>query len=123
MLLTGAIEDAIERIVSLRMESLGDSAVERYVIKVVAQRFRNPDWAAISGLLGEFSEEYKRAWSIRFPPGDRVDESLRSILAIKNALAHTGSMTLYVTLRDVQTYYDDVLPAVDELEHIVVGPP
>ena len=123
VLLTGAIEDAIERMVSLRMGSLGDSEIERYVVKVVGQRFRNPDWSAISGLLGEFSEEYKRAWSIRFPPGDRVNESLRSILAIKNALAHTGSITLYVTLRDVQTYYDDVIPAVDELEQIIVGSP
>ena len=41
VLLTGAIEDAIERMVSLRVGSLGDSQVENYMIKVIAQRFRN----------------------------------------------------------------------------------
>ena len=123
VLLTGAVEDAVERTVTLRMGSLGDSEVESYVITVLAQRFRNPDWGAISGLLGEFSENYKRAWSTRFPHNGRVADSLRSILTIKNALAHTGSTSLYVTLQDVETYYHDVLPAVDELEQIIVGPP
>lgn len=123
VLLTGAIEDAIERMVSLRVGSLGDRQIENYIIKVIAQRFRNPGWSAINGLLGEFSDEYKREWSHRFPPGDRVDESLQSIIRIKNTLAHTGTMILYVTLRDVQTYYDEVLPAVDELERILVGSP
>ena len=61
VLLTGAIEDAIERIVSLRMASLGDREVGSYVIKIVGQRFRNPDWSTINGLLGDFSEDYKHA--------------------------------------------------------------
>jgi hypothetical protein len=123
VLLSGAIEDAIERMISIKMGALGDSETERYVIKVVGLRFRNPDWGAMNGLLGDFSDEYKLAWTSRFPAGSRVDESLRSINNIKNALAHTGSNSLYVTLLDVQSYFDDVLPAVDHLEQIVLPHP
>ena len=123
VLLSGAIEAAIEHVISLRMEALGDRETESYVTKVVGQRFRNPDWATISGLLGDFSDEYKLAWARQFPSGSRVDESLRSINNIKNSLAHTGSNSLHVTLRDVQYYLDDVLPAINHLELIVMPPP
>ena len=120
VLLSGAIENSIERMISLRMQSLGDNETENYVIKAVASRFRNPDWANISGMLGDFSDQYKTNWANQFPTGSRTGESLRSINHIKNALAHTGATTLHVTLRDVQTYYDDVLPAIDYLEQVLV---
>lgn len=121
VLLSGAIEDAVERMVSLRMGSVGDREVESYVVKAVARQFRNPDSAAITGLLGDFSEGYKRAWSTRFPNAHRVHESLRSILANKNALAHTGTMNLNLTMGDILTYYNEVVPAIDELERIICG--
>lgn len=94
VLLSGAIEDAIERIISLRMRSLGDRETERYVIKAVERRFRNPDWGAISGLLGDFSDAYKIAWACQFPSGDRIDDCLRSINSIKILLL-TQVTTLY----------------------------
>ena len=123
VLLSGAIEDAIERIISLKMRALGDRETESYVIKVVGQRFRNPDWGAINGLLGDFSHAYQFAWTSQFPSGSRIDESLRSINNIKNSLAHTGSNSLHVTLRDVQYYLDNLIPAIDHIEQIVVPAP
>ena len=122
VLLSGAIESAVERIVALKMQALGDSETGSYVIKAVAQRFRNPDWGAINGLLGDFSDAYKLSWTSHFPSGSRTDESLRSINSIKNSLAHTGSTSLHVTLRDVQSYLNDVLPAIDHLEQLMVPP-
>ena len=62
VLLSGAIEDAIERIISLRIAALGDNETESYVIKVLGERFRNPDWGAINGLLGEFSGSRPVKW-------------------------------------------------------------
>ena len=123
VLLSGAIEDAIERIIFLRMESLGDPEAKRYVTKVVGQRFRNPDWGSINGLLGDFSDAYKRAWTGRFPSGGRIDECLSSINSIKNSLAHTGSNSLLVTLLDVQFYMDSIVPAIDFLEQLMVPSP
>ena len=123
VLLSGAIEDAIERIISLKMGALSDRETESYVIKVVGQRFRNPDWGAINGLLGDFSNAYKLAWASEFPSGHRIDDSLRSINNIKNSLAHTGSNSLHVTLLDVQFYLQSGLRVIDYLEQLVVPPP
>ena len=123
VLLSGAIEDAIEGIVSLRMRSLGDRETEAYVIKVVAQRFRNPDWGSINGLLGDFSDAYKAEWASRFSSGGRLDDCLSSINSIKNALAHKGSNSLHVTLRDVQAYMDSIVPAVAFVEQLMVTQP
>ena len=123
VLLSGAIESSVERIIALKMQALGDSETESYVVKVVGQRFRNPDWGAINGLLGDFSDVYKAWWASQFPSGSRTDESLRSINTIKNSLAHTGSTSLHVTLRDVQSYLNTVLPAINHLEQMLVPPP
>lgn len=120
VLLSGAIEYAIERIIALRMASLPDRETERYVIKVLGQRFRNPDWSAINGLLGDFSDDFKRDWVSKFPSGHRVDESLRSIKNIKNSLAHTGSNSLHVTLRDIQSYLQSALQVIDHLEQLLL---
>ena len=120
VLLSGAIEDAIERIISLRMGTLSDKETGSYVIKVMGQRFRNPDWSSINRLLGDFSDTYKHAWASQFPSGGRTDETLRSINNIKNSLAHTGSNSLHVTLRDVQSYLNNVLPAITYIERLMV---
>ena len=120
VLLFGAIEASVERIVALKMQALGDNETANYVIKVVAFRFRNPDWGAINGLLGDFSAAYKLSWARRFPSGSRTDESLQSINSIKNSLAHEGSTSLYVTLRDVQSYLNDALLAIDHIEQLMV---
>lgn len=123
VLLSGAIESAIEHIIYRRMRSLGDHEAERYVTKVVAQRFRNPDWGSINGLLGDFSDAYKKAWATEFPSGGRIDECLRSVNSIKNSLAHTGSNSLHVTLRDVRSYMDNIVPAMSFLEELMVPSP
>lgn len=121
VLLTGAIEDSVERMVSLRMASNPDPEVSRFVINTIDNTFRNPDWGAIKGLLGRFSEDYGLAWSTKFPNAQRLHESLQSIVTNKNTLAHTGSMNLHLTLLDIERYYNEVIPAIDELEEIIVG--
>ncbi len=120
VMLSGEIEEAIERMILLRMHTLGDNETANYVTKAVGQRFRNPDWAAINGLLGQFSEQFKSAWGNRFPHQSRVAESLGSIINVKNSLAHEGSTSLHVTLDDVQSYCQDALLAIDHLETIIV---
>ena len=90
-------------------------------VDAIGRTFRNPFWSEIAGMLGQFSDEYKSTWTSLFPAGGQVDESLNGILRVKNALAHKGTMHLHVTLGDVQKYYHDVLPAVDELERIIAG--
>ena len=120
VLLSGAIEASVERIIALKMQTVGDRETANYVIKVLGERFRNPDWGTINGLLGEFSSTYKDSWTNQFPTTGRTKDSLESINTIKNSLAHTGSSSRHVTLLDVQSYLNDVLPAIDHLEQIMV---
>ena len=120
VLLSGAVEASVERIVALRMHALPDHETANYVIKVVGFRFRNPDWSTISGLLGDFSGAYKSSWASSFPSGIRMDASLQSINSIKNSLAHDGSTSLHVTLRDVQSYLNDALSAINYIEQLIV---
>ena len=49
VLMLGAIEYSVEELVSQRATSVGDEEVANYVVKVLGERFRNPDWGSISG--------------------------------------------------------------------------
>ena len=119
VLLLGTIEYSVEELVSERATSVGDGEVANYVTKVLGERFRNPDWGSINGLLGEFSAVYKESWANRFPANGEVGQALSSIVAIKNQLAHSGTSTLQVTLGDVQRYFEGVSRAIDEFERII----
>ena len=105
---------------SQRATSVGDGEVANYIVKVLGERFRNPDWGSINGLLGEFSAAYKESWARRFPANEDVFEALSSIVTIKNQLAHQGITALRVTLRDVQSYFERVSLTVDEFERIIM---
>lgn len=120
VLLSGAIEASVERIIALKMQAIGDRETENYVIRVLGERFRNPNWGAINGLLSQFSSSYRDSWASQFPSTGRTQNALESINAIKNSLAHTGSASRHVTLLDVQSYLHDVLPAIDHLERLMV---
>ena len=122
VLLSGAIEDSVEHMFSLRMASVPDSEVGNYVLKMISQRFRNPNSANISGLLGDFSKEYQLQWSAKFPSNHRLHETLLSILNNKNGLAHEGTMKLQLSMGDIEHYFNEVVPAINELEQIIVGP-
>ena len=120
VVLLGSIEYSVEELVSQRVASGSDGEIANYVIKVLGDRFRNPDWASINGLLSEFSAEYKATWVGRFPPNEEVHEALLSIVGIKNDLAHRGTTALKVTLKDVEGYFNRVTLAVDEFERIIL---
>ena len=120
VLLLGATEYSVEHLVSQRVSLLNDKEVADYVVKVLGERFRNPNWGTINGLLGEFSPDYKESWSKRFPVNEDVHEALLSIVGIKNDLAHRGTTALQVTLRDVEGYFNRVTLAVDEFERIIL---
>ncbi len=120
VLLLGTVEYSVEILVSQRVRLLNDKEVADYVVKVLGERFRNPDWGTINGLLGEFSPDYKGAWSTQFPANEEIHEALASIVAIKNQLAHEGVIALHLTLRDVQSYFNRLVLAVDEFERIIL---
>lgn len=119
VLVLGMLEDCVEHLVAQRVDKTGDSEIRNYIVKVIDERFRNPDWGKISGLLGEFSQEYKTAFTDKIPPHSTEADALRDIVTNKNSLAHTGTSKLNLTVTDVDGYYRRILPILVTLEEIL----
>ncbi|MBI4337436.1 MAG: hypothetical protein HY683_06375 [Chloroflexi bacterium] len=117
VLIAGVLEDCMEQLVVKRVGRTGDAEVGAFVQKSLKERFRNPNSDRISELLGSFSTQYRDAFKTRVP--SKQKESLNSIIANKNSLAHEGSWKLHVTLDDVDGYYRDVIPVLEAVEQVL----
>ncbi|MDP2935629.1 MAG: hypothetical protein Q8O86_03970 [Dehalococcoidia bacterium] len=119
VLIVGVLEDCIEHLVAQRVQKTGDNEIGNYVGKVLSERFRNPVWGYISGLLGEFSEGYQRRFSQMISHNGSEASALMSIVSNKNELAHVGTWKLEMTVTDVTDYYHRIVPILEVLEQIL----
>ncbi len=120
VLIVGVLEDCIEHVFSNRASKTGDKEVAQYIVKVVGDRFKNPDWGAISGLLKEFSEDYQLKFKDKIPHDSKEATALAAILDNKNSLAHTGTKKLEISVVDATDYYYRILPILEAIESIVI---
>lgn len=119
VLILGVLEDCVEHLVGQRVDKTGDNEIRNYVVKVIDERFRNPDWGKISGLLGEFSQEYKTIFTHKIAHDGTEAIALQGIVDNKNSLAHAGTSKLNLTVTDVDGYYRRVVPILEVLEQIL----
>ena len=119
VLITGMVESCIEHLVMQRVGKAQDPEVVRYVSQVLEQRFRNPDWSTISGLLRQFSDEYRREFAERIPHDSQEAGALASIVNSKNELAHVGAWKQQLTIGDVEGYYRRIVRILQALEDIL----
>ncbi len=119
VLVLGVLEDCVEHLVAQRVDKTGDSEIRNYIVKVINVRFRNPDWGKIRDLLGEFSQEYKTAFTDKIPHNGTEADALRDVVTNKNSLAHTGTSKLNLSVNDVDNYYRRVVPILEILEQIL----
>jgi hypothetical protein len=119
VLILGVLEDCVEHLVAQRVDKTGDNEIRNYIVKVIDERFRNPDWGSISGLLGEFSQEYKRVFSDKIPYNSAEAGALQDVIINKNSLAHAGTSKLNLSVNDVDNYYRRVVPILEILEQIL----
>lgn len=119
VLTVGLLEDCIEYLVNQRTSKTNDNEVKSYVREVLHQRFRNPDYGAISGLLGEFSQEYKKAFADKIIHNGMEATALQGMLDNKNSLAHEGTDKLQMSIDDVDSYYHRIIPILEVLEQIL----
>lgn len=119
VVISGVLEDCVEHLVALRVAKTGDNEIMNYVGKVVTDRFKNPDWSKISGMLKDFSEEYQRRFGELISHNGTEASALMSILANKNELAHVGTWKLEMTVREVGDYYRRIVPILEVLEQIL----
>ena len=120
VLTVGLLEDCIEHLVNQRVSKTNDNEIKHYVREVLHQRFRNPDYGAISGLLGEFSKEYKKAFADKITHNGMEATALQGILDNKNSLAHEGTDKLQMSVNDVDNYYHRIIPILEVLEQILI---
>lgn len=119
VLITGVLEDCIEHLITQRVEKTGDSEIQNYVCRATEQRFRNPHYSSISGLLKQFSKEYQEEFNQKILPHGKEAEALQSIVDNKNSLAHLGTGTLQLTIKDVRYYFGYIIPILEALEQIL----
>lgn len=119
VMILGVLEDCTEHLVAQRVDKTGDSEIKNYITKVISERFRNPDWGAISGLLGEFSQEYKDTFAHKIAHDSKEATALQGIVDNKNSLAHVGTSKLNLSVKDVQGYYSRITPILASLEQIL----
>ena len=119
VLITGMVEDCVEHLFSQRVVKAQDREVQDFVSKALQQRFRNPDWGTISGLLGQFSTSYQQRFAQRIPHNGSEATALESIVANKNSLSHTGIWKQQMTVADVDDYYRRILPILEALEDVL----
>ena len=120
VLVVGLVEDAIEHLLGERAARTGDAEIASYVRNRVAGAFRNPDWGAISGLLGQLSSKYKTQFASQIPSEGQVSETLRSLLANKHASAHVGTTNLYLTIPDIRNYLQRLEELFESVESILL---
>lgn len=119
ILIIGVFEDCIEHLFTQRVHKTGDVEVESYVVKVIGDRFRNPDYGAISGLLKEFSPEYQQKFRDKIAYDGKEATALESILSNKNSLAHCGTAKLEISIKEADEYFRRVIPILETIENIL----
>jgi hypothetical protein len=119
VLILGVLEDCIEHLVVQRVDKTGDGEIRNYMVKIIDERFRNPDWGSISGLLGEFSPAYKTTFTHKIAHDSAEATALQGIVDNKNSLAHVGTSKLNLSVADVDSYYRRVVPILETLEEIL----
>ncbi|MBI4215788.1 MAG: hypothetical protein HY687_00100 [Chloroflexi bacterium] len=119
VVLSGVVEECVENLVAERAKKHQDAELVNYVREVVHKLFSNPEHGTISGLLGQFSPEYKSKFVEKIPHNGKEGTSLTSIVNTKNQIAH-GTNKFQLTLRDMEDYYTNVIPILEILEQILL---
>ena len=115
VLLSGAYEDCIERMIFERAARTRDPEIQAYVQNACDRLFRNPNFRNIQDAIRLFSDPYADALGSRVEMSAR--EAIGSIVTNKNNVAH-GKISV-VTLRDVENYHKRSMPIFEAIEDIL----
>lgn len=119
VLFVGILEDCIEHLIAERAEKSGDLQIRDFIVNLVGEHFRNPDYGKIVKLLGDFSPEYKRKFTDIISGNGKEANALKDIITNKNSLAHEGTYKLNLTVKDMADYYHRALSIIEAVEKIL----
>ena len=120
VLIVGVVEDCIEYLIGARVKKTQDPEIHNYIVRVIAQRFRNPNYDKIAEMLNDFSKAYQETFKATIARDGSEADALQSLVDNKTALAHFGTTKLNLTLSDVKNYYRQSLTILETLEQILI---
>lgn len=115
VLISGAYEDCMEHLFSVRAGRPNDPELKNYVEERVDRYFRNPTYKRVKDELECFSANYANEFERRVDATARI--ALESIVTNKNSVSHGKPVN--VTLGEVQGYYQRSTPILQVLEDIL----
>ena len=117
VLVSGYIERAVIQLVLEHARQKGAPTLQRFVEKQTTKRFSNPNTSRVQELLGSFDPRWQQEIE-EFLVDERKD-AVDSIVALRNAIAHGGSVT--VTYRRIREYYKQAQCLVDRVKEICLS--
>ena len=115
----GVLEESIELLFRERAYLAKVDCIADYICQAIKHSFKNPKRQSIGETLKMFNPDFSNAFYTKFAPNCSEIEALDSINAIKQNLAHMGAYDLKLTLKDVEDYFNRVIPILEEIESIL----
>lgn len=117
--LLGVLEESFKLLFKERARKANDDYVANYICQNVERWFQNPRRQSIGETLKRFSSDFSEAFYRRFPEDCSEMKALDSINSTKRDLAHKGAYSLNLTLKDIESYLNRVIPILEEVESIL----
>jgi hypothetical protein len=104
VMICGAFEEEIERIVVERLAASNDPEIEAFARSALDAVFRSTGIREISGLLNRFNPEVKKRFQDRIC-GTRAETFFTNIVTHRHQTVHSGGTN--VTVRELADFYDE----------------
>ena len=116
VLVSGYIEKALIELVLEHARQRGAPTLQRFVEQQTTKRFNNPNASRVQELLGSFDTGWQKELE-KFLIDERKD-AVDSIVALRNAIAHGGSVT--ITYRRIREYYKHAQHLIDRVKQLCI---
>jgi hypothetical protein len=119
VMILGMLEECVEHLIKTRAALSGDIEVSNYISKHIEDKFRNPNFGLICGILGQFSDRYKEEFERTFKKDSPEVVAMDGLLKNKTNVAHYGLANLTLSVNDVEIYFNGVVNILAKLEEIL----
>lgn len=119
VMILGMLEECVEHLIKARAKKTGDLEVTNFIGKHIEDRFRNPNFGLICGVLGQFSDAYKEEFEKTFKKDSAEVIAMEALLKNKTNVAHYGLANLKLSINDVEIYYHGVVNILEKLEALL----
>jgi len=120
VIILGMLEVCFEYLVKERAKKSGDLEVGNYIGKHIEDKFRNPNFGLICGILSQFSDGYKDEFQKTFKSDSSEVEAMDALLKNKTNVAHYGLANLNLSVNDVEIYFNGVVNILGKLEELLL---